>query len=102
MNARASQCVDDVLDLGADQPEVDRHRDEPGARERDVDLHPLDAVVGEQRDAVALGEAEAEQRVGEAARALVPLRERERAARIARADLVGLPGAPAPRRSRPA
>ena len=58
MNARASQCVGDVLDLGGDQAEVDRHRDEPGRGERHVDLHPLHAVVGEERDAVALDEAE--------------------------------------------
>ena len=43
---------------------------------------PLDAVEGEQRDTIALDEAEVRKRVGKARRALVPLRERQRAAGI--------------------
>ena len=74
---------------GAHQPEVDRHRDQPGLGGGGVDFHPFEAVVGEHRNAVALGETEAEQRVGETARACVPLRERHRALEIARADPVG-------------
>ena len=56
MNARASQCCDDVGDLRAEQAEVDRHGDQAGPRQRDVDLHPLDAVVGQHGDTIALAQ----------------------------------------------
>ncbi len=61
----------------------------PARARRDVHLHPLDAVVAEQRHAVALAQAEAEERVGEPVGTLAPLREGDGAARVARADLVG-------------
>jgi hypothetical protein len=80
----------DVPDLGCEQAKVDGHRDEPRFRERDVDLHPLDAVVGENRHAIATLEAEPQQSVCEAAGPRVPLRVGKRTARIARADLVRL------------
>ena len=76
------------------------HRDEARFGERDVDLHPFDAVVGEQRDAIALLKAQTEKRVGELARARVPFLERQRAARIARAELCRAGAAHARRRSR--
>ena len=80
----------DVLDLRGNEAKVDGDRDHPRARERDVELHPLDAVEGEQRDTIALDEAEVRERVGKARRALVPLRERQRTAGIAHRDLVRL------------
>ena len=81
---------DDEADLGRREAEVDRHRDQAGLGGGRVDLQPLDAIVGEHRDPVALGETEAEQGVGQAAGAGVPLPERHGALEIARADAVGL------------
>ena len=80
---------DDVLDLRRDEAEIDGHRDDSRFGERDIHLHPFDAVVGEERNAIPLLEAQAEERVGELARPRVPLLERHRAARIERAELVG-------------
>ena len=67
--------LQDVGDLLLAQAEVDRHHDQAGLRGGGVDLHPLDAVVGEHGDPVALAGAEAEQAVGETARPAVPLPE---------------------------
>jgi hypothetical protein len=80
----------DVFDLGGDEPEVDRDRDEPGTGERDIELHPLQAVVGEQRDSIALDQTETRKCVGEARCALVPLREGQRPAGVADTDPVRL------------
>ncbi len=82
--------ADDVRRLGAGEAEVDRHRHQAGARQRDVDLEPLQRVVGQQRDAIALDEAQAQQRVGQRTGAFVPRDVAQRALRVARADLVRL------------
>ncbi len=54
MNARASQCSAMYRISGPTRRKLIGHRDEPGLGQRDVDLHPLDAVVREQRDPIAL------------------------------------------------
>ena len=59
--------VDDELDFLADQAEIDRQSHETGLCGGGKYLAPFDAVVGEDGDPVALGEAEAEQGVGEPA-----------------------------------
>ena len=83
-------CIlDDIPDFLADQAEVDRQRDKAGLGGRSEDFTPFDAIVAEDRDAIALGQAEAEQGVGESARTLVPLRERHRTFEIARANAIG-------------
>jgi hypothetical protein len=48
----------DVLDFGTSKSEVDRDRDQPGSGERDVHLHPLDAVVRQQCDTIPLRQAQ--------------------------------------------
>ena len=63
----------DVGDLRRREAEVDRHGHQPGSRQRHVHLHPFDAVVGQQRDTVALGQAQPEQPVGQPRRAFVPV-----------------------------
>ena len=79
----------DVADLRTDQPEIDRHGDQARQRRRCINFKPFDAVIGEDADPIALGEAETHQRVGETARALMPRPEGHRPFKIARADLVG-------------
>src|SRR5690348_12732286 len=69
----SATMLDDVLDLGADEPEVDRDGHQPGSRQPDVDLQPLYAVVRQHGDSVTGLQAEPEQRIGEATGALVPL-----------------------------
>ena len=80
----------DIGDLAPDQAEVDRHGDQPGFGGRGIDLQPLDAVVGQDRDPVALLEPEAAQRVGQPARARVPLAKGHPALEIGRADPLGI------------
>jgi hypothetical protein len=82
--------LDDVLNLRPLEPEVDGDRDQPRARQRHIHLHPLDAVVREERDAIALGQPKSQERPRKPARPLVPLAEGQRASRIARTDLLGL------------
>jgi hypothetical protein len=48
----------DVADLGTDQPEIDRHGDQARQRRGCVNFKPFDAVIGEDADPIALGEAE--------------------------------------------
>jgi hypothetical protein len=69
----------DVVDLRTGEAEVDRHCDQSGPREPDIELQPLDAVVGQECDAVTLPEAEPVQGVGQPGRALMPLGETQRA-----------------------
>ena len=83
---RRLRIVHDELDFLADQAKVDRQRNQAGLGSRRENLAPLNAVVGEDRDAVTLGEAKAEQGVGEPARTLVPLCDCHRAVEIACAD----------------
>ena len=75
--------------LISDQPEIDRHGDQPGARDGRIDLQPLDAVVGEHGDAVAFPGAEPQKRVGEARRTPIPSLEGHRALQIGSADPIG-------------
>ena len=62
----------DEGDLGTLEAEVDRHRDQPGQCRGSVDLEPFQPVVGEDAETVALGQAEADKRIGEPAGAGVP------------------------------
>ena len=80
--------LDDVADLRPDQPEVDRHRDQAGFGQRRVDFQPFEAVVGKDRDPVALVEPDPDQGVGKPAGAIVPLTERHRSRQIAPARLI--------------
>jgi hypothetical protein len=67
---------------GPDEAEVDRDADQPRLGGRGVDLGPLNAVVGEDGDAVAFRQAEAQERVREPAGAPVPLPEAHRALEV--------------------
>ena len=49
---------------------------------------PLDAVIGEDCDAIAFGQAEAQQGIGEPARAVVPLRKSHRTFKIPGANAI--------------
>ncbi len=80
----------DIDDLAPDQAEVDRHGDQPGFGGGGIDLQPLDAVVGEDRDPVALLEPETPQRVGQPARARIPRAKGHPALEIGRADPLGI------------
>src|SRR5271165_641490 len=66
------RVLDDVPDLRADKPEIDRRHYEARLGDRRIDFHPLKAVVGENRNPVSLFKSESEERVGEFAGALVP------------------------------
>ena len=50
--------LDDVTDLGAKQPEIDRHGDQARQRRCGIDFEPFDAVIGKDANSVALGQAE--------------------------------------------
>jgi hypothetical protein len=82
------RVLDDVLDLGADQPEIDRHYHEPSLGHRRVDFHPFEAVVREDRDPIALLEPKSEERIGGFAGTFIPVAEGQGPSEIARSDLV--------------
>ena len=82
---RGLRILDDVAHVGAGEPEVDRQRDQPGLGRGGEDLQPLDAVVGEDGDAIALGQPQPQQRVAKTAGTLVPLPEAHHPLEIARA-----------------
>ncbi len=86
---RRPAVLHDVADFLSRQTEVDRHCDEPGLCGRGIDFKPLDAIIGERRNAVAFGEAQSKQRIGEPARARIPFAEGHGAVKVAGPDLVG-------------
>jgi hypothetical protein len=92
LNDKGPHCavLSDMRDLGPDEAKVDRHRDQSGSRHRDTHFHPLDTVVGQQGNAVALLKAQREQGVSEPACAPVPLTKRQRSLRVSHAYFVGL------------
>jgi hypothetical protein len=78
----------DVADLLAEEAKVDRHHDQSGLRCCPVVLQPLDAIVSQHCNAVALRESHSERRIGESTRPPIPFPERHRAFKVAGADLV--------------
>ncbi len=82
--------LQDEAHLAADEPKVDRHRNEASLCGRGIDFHPFDAVVGEHGKPVALSQAESRERVRKAARPRIPLAERHRAGEITRAQALGI------------
>ena len=85
---RGLAVAEDVGDLGRAQAEIERHCDQPGAGQANVDLHPFDAVVGEHADPVTAVEPEREQRVGQHAGPAIPLGIGQRTVRIPGSELV--------------
>src|SRR5580704_757729 len=89
MNNKSARLaiLEDVLNILAAQPEIDRHRNDSGKRRRCIDSQPLDAIVGENADAIALAQPDPRKRIGEPAGALIPQPKRHAAFKVARADL---------------
>ena len=72
--------VEAVLDLVRGVAEVERYHGRAGLEHAEVDRQPLDAVVEQDRDLVALADAAREQQVGEAVGLLVEHRPGDLAA----------------------
>ena len=82
------RVLDDVPDLRADKPKIDRHHHEARLGDRRIDFHPFKAVVGEDCNAVSLSKTKSEERVGELASTLVPNAKGKGPREIARAYLL--------------
>ena len=52
------RVLDDVLDLGRTQAKVKRHHHQAGPRHGDIDLHPLNTVIGQHCHTVAFDQAQ--------------------------------------------
>src|ERR1700730_8727415 len=85
---RGFRVLDDILNLLAHQAKVDRQRYQARLGGSCEDFAPFDAVVTKDRDAIALGEAEADQGVGEPARLVIPLRESHRTLKVPGTDAI--------------
>ena len=80
----------DEGDLRCRQPKIDRHRDQAGARQRDVDFKPFDAVVGKNSNTLTLAQSQADKSRSQPSGTFVPEGIAERALRVASADFLGL------------
>src|SRR5437764_727694 len=65
--------LEDVLDLGGREADVDRDHDRADLRDREVGLEHLEAVAQQQRDPVAPADAARAQRAGQPVNALAEL-----------------------------
>jgi len=80
--------IDDVLHLRCRKPEHERHAKEAALCGRAVEIHPFDAVVGENRETVALLETQIGKSIREPAGPLIPLFEGKLLVKVFRSDLV--------------
>ena len=80
---RGAAVLQDELQLVGDQPPIQRHHDGADLGEREIRLHELRAVHQEQRHALALRHAGAQEGVRNAVAALVQRREGEPPAVVA-------------------
>ncbi|OPX99031.1 MAG: hypothetical protein A4E60_02908 [Syntrophorhabdus sp. PtaB.Bin047] len=82
--------INDVFHLRCRKPEHKGHAKESALRGRAVEIHPFDAVVGENRKAVALLETEIGKGIRKPAGPLIPFFEGELLVKVFRPDLVGV------------